>query len=109
MPNRPNHQNSDFELDALFMARALELAARGQGFVEPNPMVGCVIVRDGAIVGEGWHKKFGGPHAEVEALRSAGSRTQGATAYVTLEPCHHHGKTPPCTNALIQAGITRVV
>jgi diaminohydroxyphosphoribosylaminopyrimidine deaminase / 5-amino-6-(5-phosphoribosylamino)uracil reductase len=100
---------SDFELEALFIARALELAARGQGHVEPNPMVGCVIARDGAVVGEGWHRKFGGPHAEVEALKIAGSRANGATAYVTLEPCCHHGKTPPCTQALIAAGIEKVV
>lgn len=97
------------ELDSLFMARALELAARGQGHVEPNPVVGCVIVRDGSVVGEGWHKKFGGPHAEVEALRVAGASAKNATAYVTLEPCCHHGKTPPCTDALIAAGVTRVV
>jgi diaminohydroxyphosphoribosylaminopyrimidine deaminase/5-amino-6-(5-phosphoribosylamino)uracil reductase len=100
---------SEPELDTLFMGRALELAARGEGFVEPNPMVGCVIVRDGTVIGEGWHQRFGGPHAEVEALRSAGVQTTGATAYVTLEPCCHHGKTPPCTDALIAAGIARVV
>jgi diaminohydroxyphosphoribosylaminopyrimidine deaminase/5-amino-6-(5-phosphoribosylamino)uracil reductase len=91
------------------MLRALDLARRGQGFVEPNPMVGCVIVREGAIVGEGWHQSFGGPHAEVEALAAAGERAKGATLYVTLEPCCHHGKTPPCTAAVIAAGITRVV
>jgi diaminohydroxyphosphoribosylaminopyrimidine deaminase/5-amino-6-(5-phosphoribosylamino)uracil reductase len=101
--------SSDFELDAFFMARALELAAKGQGFVEPNPMVGCVIVRDGAVVGEGWHRKFGGPHAEIEALRIAGVSARGATVYLTLEPCCHYGKTPPCTEALISAGISRVV
>jgi diaminohydroxyphosphoribosylaminopyrimidine deaminase / 5-amino-6-(5-phosphoribosylamino)uracil reductase len=100
---------SDLELDTLFMSRALELAARGEGYVEPNPMVGCVIVRDGAVVGEGWHQKFGGPHAEIEALRVAGRSAQGATAFVTLEPCCHHGKTPPCTDALIAAGIRRLV
>jgi diaminohydroxyphosphoribosylaminopyrimidine deaminase/5-amino-6-(5-phosphoribosylamino)uracil reductase len=104
-----NAMSSAYELDALFMARALELAARGQGHVEPNPMVGCVIVHDGEVVGEGWHRKFGGPHAEVEALKVAGARAKGATAYVTLEPCCHHGKTPPCTQALIGAGIVRVV
>jgi diaminohydroxyphosphoribosylaminopyrimidine deaminase / 5-amino-6-(5-phosphoribosylamino)uracil reductase len=93
----------------MFMARAVELAARGEGHVEPNPMVGCVIVRDGAVVGEGWHHKYGGPHAEVEALNVAGGRAKGATAYVTLEPCCHHGKTPPCTQALIAAGISRLV
>lgn len=91
------------------MARALELASRGEGYVEPNPMVGCVVVRDGDVVGEGWHRKFGGPHAEVEALRVAGARALGATMYVTLEPCCHHGKTPPCTQAIIAAGIERVV
>jgi len=100
---------SDVELGALFMSRALELATRGEGFVEPNPMVGCVIVRDGAVVGEGWHQKFGGPHAEIEALRVAGQAARGATAFVTLEPCCHHGKTPPCTEALIAAGIRRVI
>ncbi len=97
------------ELDAWHMARALELAARGEGLVEPNPMVGCTIVREGELVGEGWHRCFGGPHAEVEALRSAGARAQGATAYVTLEPCCHQGKTPPCTTALIAAEVRRVV
>lgn len=91
------------------MRRALALAARGRGGVEPNPMVGCVLVKNGRIVGEGYHRRFGGPHAEVNALRSAGRRARGATAYVTLEPCCHHGKTPPCTDALIAAGIVRVV
>jgi diaminohydroxyphosphoribosylaminopyrimidine deaminase / 5-amino-6-(5-phosphoribosylamino)uracil reductase len=100
---------SALEDDTLFMSRALELAARGEGYVEPNPMVGCVMVRDGAVVGEGWHRKFGGPHAEGEALRVAGRSAQGATAFVTLEPCCHHGKTPPCTDALIAAGVRRVV
>ncbi len=97
------------ELDGMFMGRALELAARGQGYVEPNPMVGCVIVNDSEVVGEGWHRKFGGPHAELEALRVAGARAKDATAYATLEPCCHHGKTGPCTEALIAAGICRVV
>lgn len=91
------------------MTRALELAARGEGFVEPNPMVGCVIVRGGEVVGEGWHRRFGGPHAEIDALRIAGWQARGATAYVTLEPCCHHGKTPPCTDALIAARVARVV
>jgi len=99
----------EFELDASHMARALELAARGQGLVEPNPMVGCVIVRSGEIVGEGWHHRFGSAHAEVEALRVAGSRAAGADAYVTLEPCCHQGKTGPCTQALIAAGVRRVI
>lgn len=92
-----------------YMRRALRLAERGRGCVEPNPMVGCVIVRDGRIIGEGWHRRFGGPHAEVEALRRCGDAARGATAYVTLEPCCHHGKTPPCTEALIAAGVRRVV
>ncbi|MEX0676191.1 MAG: bifunctional diaminohydroxyphosphoribosylaminopyrimidine deaminase/5-amino-6-(5-phosphoribosylamino)uracil reductase RibD [Pirellulales bacterium] len=100
---------NDYEADAWHMARALELAARGEGLVEPNPMVGCTVVRDGESVGEGFHRRFGGPHAEIEALESAGSRARGATAFVTLEPCCHQGKTPPCTQALIQAGVSRVV
>lgn len=95
--------------DDRFMRAALDLAARGQGLVEPNPMVGCVLVRDGQIVGQGWHRRFGGPHAEVEALRDAGANAAGATMYVTLEPCCHHGKTPPCTDAVINAGVRRVV
>lgn len=95
--------------DARFMTRALELAARGEGFVEPNPMVGCVVVSDGRIVGEGWHERFGGAHAEVNALNAAGDKARGATLYVTLEPCCHTGKTPPCTSAIIAAGISRLV
>lgn len=92
-----------------FMRRAIKLSKRGEGRVEPNPMVGCVIVRRGRIVGEGWHQKFGGPHAEVRALAQAGAAARGATAYVSLEPCSHFGKTPPCADALIAAGIERVV
>ncbi len=97
------------ELDYWHMQRALELAARGEGFVEPNPMVGCVVARGVEIIGEGWHRRFGGPHAEVEALRIAGPRAAGATVYVTLEPCCHRGKTPPCTGAVIAAAPARVV
>jgi diaminohydroxyphosphoribosylaminopyrimidine deaminase/5-amino-6-(5-phosphoribosylamino)uracil reductase len=100
---------SDILDDSNFMHRALELARRGQGYVEPNPMVGCVIVSDGQVVGEGWHQRFGGPHAEVEALTAAGERAKGGTMFVTLEPCCHHGKTPPCTEAILAAGIRRVV
>ena len=95
--------------DSQWMQRALDLARRGQGYVEPNPMVGCVIVRDGKVVGEGWHRRFGGDHAEIEALVAAGKQAAGATMYVTLEPCCHYGKTPPCTEAIIPAGIKRVV
>jgi diaminohydroxyphosphoribosylaminopyrimidine deaminase/5-amino-6-(5-phosphoribosylamino)uracil reductase len=95
--------------DTDWMRRALELALRGQGYVEPNPMVGAVIVRDGEVVGEGWHQRFGEAHAEVNALAAAGERARGATLYVTLEPCCHHGKTPPCTDAILNAGISRVV
>jgi len=91
------------------MARALRLAEHGLFTTTPNPRVGCVIVNDGVVVGEGWHEKAGGPHAEVHALRAAGARAKGATAYVTLEPCSHHGRTPPCANALIDAGVARVV
>src|SRR4051812_34240582 len=95
--------------DNKFMARALELAERGMYTTTPNPRVGCVIVRDGAVVGEGWHERAGGPHAEIVALKAAGERARGATVYVTLEPCHHHGRTPPCDDALLQAGVGRVV
>lgn len=95
--------------DAAFMRRALDLAARGWGRVEPNPRVGAVVVRDGEVVGEGWHAEFGGPHAEVAALRDAGKRARGATMYVTLEPCAHFGKTPPCALAVREAGIARLV
>jgi diaminohydroxyphosphoribosylaminopyrimidine deaminase / 5-amino-6-(5-phosphoribosylamino)uracil reductase len=97
------------EVDVWHMQRALELAAMGQGSVEPNPMVGCVVARGAEIIGEGWHGRFGGPHAEVEALRMAGPRAAGATMYVTLEPCCHFGKTPPCTKAVLSAGVRRVV
>lgn len=95
--------------DHRFMGEALALARRGEGFVEPNPMVGCVLVRGKRIVGRGWHRQFGGPHAEVDALRDGGKSARGATAYVTLEPCCHWGKTPPCTDALIEAGVARVI
>jgi diaminohydroxyphosphoribosylaminopyrimidine deaminase/5-amino-6-(5-phosphoribosylamino)uracil reductase len=97
------------DLDRWHMDRALELAARGEGLVEPNPMVGCIIARGAEIVGQGWHRRFGGPHAEIEALNVAGPRAAGATMYVTLEPCCHHGKTPPCTKAVLAAAIRRVV
>ena len=100
---------SQIDLDSWHMARALQLAAQGQGAVEPNPLVGCIIAHGAEIVGEGWHRRYGGPHAEIEALRIASNRAQGATLYVTLEPCCHHGKTPPCTDAIIAAGIRRVV
>ncbi|MFJ3525022.1 bifunctional diaminohydroxyphosphoribosylaminopyrimidine deaminase/5-amino-6-(5-phosphoribosylamino)uracil reductase RibD [Pseudomonas sp. NPDC090203] len=96
-------------LDASYMARALELARKGVYSTHPNPRVGCVIVRDGEVVGEGWHVRAGEPHAEVHALRQAGDRARGATAYVTLEPCSHHGRTPPCADALVNAGVARVV
>ncbi len=91
------------------MRRALLLARRGWGRTAPNPMVGAVVVRDGAVVGEGWHAEFGGPHAEVAALAAAGELARGADVYVTLEPCAHQGKTPPCTDALIAAGVRRVI
>ena len=95
--------------DRLHMARAIRLAVLGLYTAEPNPRVGCVLVRDGEVVGEGWHQRTGGPHAERLALAMAGERARGATAFVSLEPCCHHGKTPPCTDGLIAAGVTRVV
>src|ERR1700691_6165513 len=95
--------------DHRFMARALELAERGLFTTTPNPRVGCVMVNDGEVVGEGWHEKAGSAHAEVNALQAAGANARGATAYVTLEPCNHHGRTPPCSEALIAAGVVRVI
>lgn len=95
--------------DARHMARALQLARRGLYTTDPNPRVGCVVVNGGAVVGEGWHVRAGEPHAEVIALREAGSRACGADLYVTLEPCCHHGRTPPCTESVIGAGVRRVI
>ena len=95
--------------DERFMARALALAAKGVNTTHPNPRVGCVVVNDGAVAGEGWHRFAGEEHAEIIALRQAGKRAKGATLYLTLEPCSHHGKTPPCVNAVIKAGISRAV
>jgi len=91
------------------IARAVELAEQGRGKTYPNPLVGAVVVRDGEVVGEGWHEQHGGPHAEVNALRAAGDRARGAMLYVSLEPCAHHGTTPPCTDAILDAGVGRVV
>ncbi|MGV0952170.1 MAG: bifunctional diaminohydroxyphosphoribosylaminopyrimidine deaminase/5-amino-6-(5-phosphoribosylamino)uracil reductase RibD, partial [Azonexus sp.] len=96
-------------VDHGMMARALQLAERGLWTTSPNPRVGCVLTQDGEIVGEGWHERAGEPHAEVNALRVAGDRARNSTAYVTLEPCSHHGRTPPCAEALIAAGVSRVV
>lgn len=95
--------------DAKYMRQALELAALGAGFANPNPQVGCVLVKDGRVIGQGYHTAYGKPHAEREALAAATENPAGATAYVTLEPCCHTGKTPPCTEALIDAGVARVV
>lgn len=94
---------------ARFMRRAIELAERGAGQVAPNPKVGAIVVKDGVIVGEGWHQRYGEAHAEVHALAAAGEQARGATVYVSLEPCNHHGKTGPCSEALIAAGVARVV
>jgi diaminohydroxyphosphoribosylaminopyrimidine deaminase/5-amino-6-(5-phosphoribosylamino)uracil reductase len=91
------------------LERALELAERGRGTTRPNPVVGAVVVRDGVMVGEGWHERKGGPHAEVVALAAAGDGARGATLFLTMEPCSHHGATPPCTQAVLDAGIARVV
>lgn len=96
-------------MDKKYMARALELAALGEGAVNPNPLVGAVVVKNGKIIGEGYHKKYGGPHAEVFALESAGKEAEGADIYVTLEPCSHYGKTPPCAKKIIEMGIKRCI
>ncbi|MGQ9510999.1 MAG: bifunctional diaminohydroxyphosphoribosylaminopyrimidine deaminase/5-amino-6-(5-phosphoribosylamino)uracil reductase RibD [Thermaceae bacterium] len=96
-------------LDERYLKRALQLAERARGHTHPNPMVGAVVVRDGVILGEGYHPRAGLPHAEVYALEEAGERARGATVYVTLEPCNHYGRTPPCSLALLQAGVSRVV
>jgi diaminohydroxyphosphoribosylaminopyrimidine deaminase/5-amino-6-(5-phosphoribosylamino)uracil reductase len=101
--------NAFTPFERAFMQRALALAERGMYGTTPNPRVGCVLVRGEQIVGEGWHEKAGGPHAEVAALAQAGSAAKGATAYLNLEPCNHHGRTPPCAEALLRAGVTRVV
>lgn len=95
--------------DEAHLARAVELGRRGWGKVHPNPLVGCVLVRDGEVVGEGWHEEYGEAHAEANALARAGKRARGATVYVSLEPCNHHGHTPPCSLALLEAGVARVV
>src|SRR5436190_3066710 len=95
--------------DGAWMRRAVGLAERGWGHTAPNPMVGAVVVQGGVVVGEGWHAHYGGPQAEAEALRAAGERARGATLYVSLEPCNHFGKTPPCTDAILAAGVRRVV
>ena len=95
--------------DCVHMAHALQLAKRGKYSAHPNPMVGCVLVNNASVVGEGWHERAGEAHAEIIALRAAGDKAKGATAYVSLEPCAHQGKTPPCTEALIEAGVSRVV
>jgi len=109
MPSASRPASATTSSDRTFMRRALALAARAYGRTAPNPMVGCVLVKGGRVVGEGYHHKAGMAHAEVEALRNAGSRARGGTAYVTLEPCNHTGRTGPCSEALIAAGVARVV
>ncbi|MCD6141241.1 bifunctional diaminohydroxyphosphoribosylaminopyrimidine deaminase/5-amino-6-(5-phosphoribosylamino)uracil reductase RibD [Candidatus Bipolaricaulota bacterium] len=104
-----NPTNPTNSVDERYMRLALELARRGEGYTNPNPIVGAVVVKDGEIIGRGWHKRFGGPHAEVFALEEAGEEAAGATIYVTLEPCSHYGKTPPCADRIIAAGISRGV
>ena len=99
----------DTNADVRHMRSALELAAGGAGWVSPNPLVGCIIVRQGEVVGRGYHQRFGGPHAEVHALREAGNQARGAALYVTLEPCCHTGKTPPCVDAILESGVGRVI
>ena len=98
------------ESDHAHLARAIELAEQGAGRVSPNPVVGAVIAREGEVLGEGWHDEYGGPHAEVNAIRACGDvDLRGATLYVSLEPCCHHGRQPPCTEAILAAGLARVV
>ena len=97
------------EMYATHMRQALELAEQGRGWTSPNPIVGAVIVKDGAVIAKGYHQNFGGPHAEIHALKEAGEQAKGSTLYVTLEPCTHFGKTPPCTDAILAAGIAKVV
>ncbi|WP_425514339.1 bifunctional diaminohydroxyphosphoribosylaminopyrimidine deaminase/5-amino-6-(5-phosphoribosylamino)uracil reductase RibD [Azospirillum soli] len=110
VPSHPAVEGAAVQADDLrYMRAALALAARGLGNTWPNPAVGCVLVKDGAVVGRGWTQPGGRPHAETEALARAGASAHGATAYVTLEPCNHHGKTPPCSEALVAAGVARVV
>ena len=100
LPNNANVQND--EIDKMYMRRAIQLATQATGKTSPNPCVGCVIVRNGTVVGEGWHQKAGSAHAEANALLMARGNASGATAYVSLEPCNHYGRTPPCTHALIR-------
>lgn len=107
--NAPPPGATPREVDAFWMSRAIALARRAEGMTRPNPAVGAVVVADGQRVGEGWHRRAGGPHAEVYALRQAGPRAKGATLYVTLEPCSTYGRTPPCCEAVVKAGIARVV
>src|SRR5210317_100381 len=95
--------------DEYFMKMALDLAQKGQGYTSPNPMVGAVVVKDGKVKGSGYHQAVGLAHAEVNAIEDAGSQTKGATLYVNLEPCHHSGRTPPCTRKILEAGLKRVV
>jgi len=103
------HEEELTREDLAHLERARTLARRGWGSVHPNPLVGCVIVRDGRLVGQGYHREFGGPHAEIVALEEARSQAEGATVFVSLEPCNHDGQTPPCANALVQAGVSRVI
>ena len=101
--------NASAVKDRFYMQMALELAQKGTGYTSPNPLVGAVVVKDQKVVGRGYHERYGGAHAEVNALRKAGAQARGATLYVTLEPCNHTGQTPPCTAAILAAGIRRVV
>ena len=96
-------------MDEAFMAHVISIAQLGWGQVAPNPLVGAIVVKEGEMVGSGYHSRFGDPHAEVVALNEAGERARGSTIYVNLEPCNHYGKTPPCTKAIIDAGVSRVV
>jgi diaminohydroxyphosphoribosylaminopyrimidine deaminase / 5-amino-6-(5-phosphoribosylamino)uracil reductase len=109
LPESQDYPHMQKNKDNQYMLKCLQLAERGRGDVEPNPLVGALIVAGGRIIGKGWHRKYGGPHAEVEAIADAGGLAHGATMYVSLEPCNHYGKTSPCTQAVIDAGIRKVV
>lgn len=106
---KEEEQMNSVDVDEIFMKKVLRLARRGLGSTSPNPVVGAFVVKNGQIIGSGYHRKAGAPHAEIEALSMAGERAKGSTLFVNLEPCNHYGRTPPCTKAILESGIKRVV